>query len=180
MFSILLLSALTAGAAPLQAEIAAVAALPGDPATVAAAGVTRDDTPMLTIETERPSPFDAPTARRLVIVGGIGGDEVSARLALDAVRWLKAAAPRDVRRQWIVSVLPFADPDKRGTPMEFPPAKGFFDDPQRPETRYIWRWIAYQAPDLVVVLASRDSPMPRISDRSRTRRPTRSTRFELP
>src|SRR5262245_58128107 len=141
MLSILLASAMAA-APPLQSEVTAVAGLSGDPAVVSAAGITRDDTPILTIETERPSPFDAPTAlRRLVIVGGIDGDARSARLAVDAVRWLKTAAPRDVRRHWIVSALPFADPDTRGTPMEFPPAKGFFDDPQRPETRYVWRWI---------------------------------------
>src|SRR5689334_20736432 len=142
MASILLLAALAA-AAPLQSDVAAVAALSGEPSVASAAGITRNDTPILTIETARPSPFDASPLRRLVIVGGIDGDDRSARMVVDAVRWLKTAAPGGVRREWIVSALPSADPDTRGTPMAFPPAKGFFDDPERPETRYVWRWITY-------------------------------------
>jgi len=45
-----------------------------------------------------------------------------------------------------------ADPDghARARPFRFPPAKGFFDDPDQPESRYVWRWVMYQAPDLVV------------------------------
>jgi rhamnogalacturonyl hydrolase YesR len=153
MFCIALLSAAVAAAAPLEADIAAVATLRGEPAIVSAAGVTRADTPMLTIE--NPSPFDAPSVRRLVLVGGLDGDEASARLVLDAVRWLKTSAPPAIRRAWVVSALPFADPDSRGVPMEFPPSKGFFDDPQRPESRYVWRWITYQAPDVVFQITSR-------------------------
>ena len=37
-------------ASPLEAEIRAVAALPGEPRIVSAAGVTRDETPILTLE----------------------------------------------------------------------------------------------------------------------------------
>jgi rhamnogalacturonyl hydrolase YesR len=158
MTSIFLLAALAVSAAPpLQSEVAAVAALSGEPAVVSAGGITRNDTPILTIETARPSPFDASPLRRLVIVGGIDGDERSAGMVVDAIRWLKTAAPGSIRREWIVSALPFADPDRHETPMAFPPAKGFFDDPERPETRYVWRWITYQAPDLVVQFASTGS-----------------------
>jgi unsaturated rhamnogalacturonyl hydrolase len=65
---------------------------------------------------------------------------------------MKTAAPRQIRDRWIVSALPMADPDGHAhtKPYRFPPAKGFYEDPEQPESRYVWRWVTYQAPDLVV------------------------------
>jgi unsaturated rhamnogalacturonyl hydrolase len=138
-----------AAAPPLEADVRAVAALAGEPRIVSAAGVTRDETPIVTIE--NPDAFDAlASKRRLVLVGGLDGDEASARLVLDALRWLKTSAPPEIRAAWSVSVLPFGDPDKRGTALTFPPDKGFFDDALRPESRYVWRWMTFQAPDAVI------------------------------
>jgi len=147
--ALFLLSTMLAAALPLDVDIRAVAALAGEPRIVSAAGVTRDGTPIVTIE--NPDAFDARvTKRRLVLVGGLDGDEASARLVVDAVRWLKSSAPPEIRAAWTVSALPFADPDRRRTAMAFPPDKGFFDDAQRPESRYVWRWMTFQAPDAVV------------------------------
>jgi rhamnogalacturonyl hydrolase YesR len=145
-----------------ESDIKAVAALPGEPHVVSAAGVTRDETPLVTIE--NPAAFDlGVTKLRVVIVGGFDGDERSARAVVDAIRWFKAEASPALRQRWNVSALPMADPDRHSAtrPFAFPPDKGFFDDPQQPESRYIWRWIVYQAPDLVLEVrggdASRDS-----------------------
>ena len=145
----------------LRAALEALAALPGEPRTVSAAGTTRDDVPLLTLENG--SPFEASRPERhLVLVGGLNGDASAARIVLDAVRWFKAEAPESERDRWLVSALPLALPDAGtgadvgagagagGTPATFPPVDGFFDDPDRPESRYIWRWVTYQAPDLVV------------------------------
>ena len=137
--------------APIDADLTSVAALPGEPRMVSAAGITRGDAPLSTLE--NPSAFDpAAPALRLVIVGGLDGDARGARAALAAVRWLKTAAPRATRNRWSVSALPMADPDghARMRPFTFPPVKGFYEDPEQPESRYVWRWVAYQAPDLVV------------------------------
>jgi hypothetical protein len=145
--------------APLDADLRALAALPGEPAIVSAAGITRAETPLLTIE--NPSAFDpASTKLRLVIVGGLDGDEKGARAAIDAVRWMKTNAPKRIRDRWTVSALPMADPDSRARmkPYSFPPAKGFYEDPEQPESRYVWRWVAYQAPDLVVEIRGDTSP----------------------
>ena len=142
--------AVTPAASP-DADLKAIASLPGEPRSVSAAGVTRRETPLLTIENA--SAFGpASTKLRLVIVGGLDGDERGARAVVAAVRWLKRGAPGDVRARWTVSALPMADPDgrARAKPFRFPPAKGFFDDPDQPESRYVWRWVVYQAPDLVV------------------------------
>ena len=77
-------------------DMTATAALPGEPHALSAAGVTRTDQPLLTIE--NPAPFDTSTKRRLVIVGGLGGDVESANAVVAAVRWFKTNAPAAVRR----------------------------------------------------------------------------------
>ena len=139
-------------AGELRAALDALAAVAGEPRIVSAAGVTRDETRLLTLED--PSPFDPGRSEwRMVIVGGLDGDaEAAARIVLDAVRWFKAEASESERAGWTVSALPMAhpSPDAAGRPGGFPPDGGFFDDPDRPESRYVWRWVAYQAPDLVI------------------------------
>ena len=129
-----------------------VAAVPGDPGIVSAAGTTRDGQRIRTIE--HGAPFDpARSERRLVLVGGLDGDSVSASIVLDAVHWFKSEASDSTRSAWLVSALPLAAPSSDASllsPDTFPPADGFFDHPDRPDTRYVWRWVSYQAPDLVV------------------------------
>ena len=138
-------------AQPLEPRITAVATLPGDPRIVSAAGITRTESPLLTIENG--AAFD-PTANtlRLVIVGGLDGDARDADAVLAAVKWIKSDAPVATRARWIVSALPMADADghARANAFQFPPAKGFYEDPEQPESRYVWRWAAYQAPDFLI------------------------------
>ena len=146
-------------ASSLRAALNEVAALGGEPSLVSAAGVTRDETPLLTLE--NPSPFDlSRPERRIVLVGGLEGDpDAAARIVIDAVRWFKAEASDEERARWTVSALPTAHPSRDGAgppPGGFPPVDGFFDDPDRPETRYVWRWVTYQAPDLVVEVRAGD------------------------
>ncbi len=129
--AVLLLSAALAAAAPFEADVRAAAALPGEPHVVSAAGVTRDETSVLTIENE--TAFD-PSDRRLrvVLVGAPGGD---ARPVIDAVRWFKTRAPRTLRARWALSALPLA---------AFEAA----------DNLSLARWITFQAPDLVVTIGT--------------------------
>ena len=153
-----LASPATIATAPPDGDLRALAALPGEPRIVSAAGVTRGETPLLTIE--NPAAFDpASTKLRLVLVGGLDGDPRGAAAVMAAVRWMKRDAPKRIRDRWIVSALPMADPDghARTRPFQFPPAKGFYEDPEQPESRYVWRWVAYQAPDLVVEFRGDDA-----------------------
>ena len=146
-----------ADTAALAAALDALATSGGEPRIVSGAGMTRDDVPLLTLENG--TPFDASRPeRRLVLVGGLDGDADSARLVLDAVRWFKTEAPEAERARWLVSALPLGLPGAgaAGPPATFPPVDGFFDHPERPETRYVWRWVAYQAPDLVVEVRAGD------------------------
>ena len=146
-----------------RAALEALAAVAGEPRTLSAAGMTRDDVPLLTLENNLAFDVSRPE-RRLVLVGGLDGGADAARLVLDAVRWFKTEAPESERARWLVSALPQALPDAAtgadvgagGTPANFPPVDGFFDDPDRPESRYVWRWVTYQAPDLVVEVRAGD------------------------
>ena len=131
----LLASTLLAAASPIDADIRTVAALAGEPRAVSAAGVTRDEAPILTIENE--TAFDpAETKRRVVLIGGPGGD---GRAVVDAVRWFKTRAPRAVRQRWTLSALPVA---------RFETA----------DTQSLTRWITFQAPDLIVTIGSLPVP----------------------
>jgi rhamnogalacturonyl hydrolase YesR len=134
-------------------ELDAVAALAGEPHSVAAGGVTRTNSRILTLE--NPFPFVPSKQSRLVIVAD---DERAARATLDAIRWFKTRAPKALRDRWAVSALLLAygndaTPAQR---LEFPPLKGFFDHPEQPESRYAWRWVTYQAPDLVLQIRGGD------------------------
>ena len=85
----------------MRTALAALAALPGEPTGVSAGGVTRDETPLLTVENG--APFDpVGAARRLVLVSGLDGNPDSARVVLDAVRWFKTTASDGDRARWMV------------------------------------------------------------------------------
>src|SRR5690349_13217661 len=100
----LLVSAAIAAAAPFETELRAVAALPGEPHVVSAAGVTRDEAPILSVE--NPSAFNPADRRlRVVLVGGPSGDP---QAVVNAVRWFKQRAPRTIRSRWALSALPSA------------------------------------------------------------------------
>jgi len=97
MIAALLLA--TALADTFAIELQQVAALPGEPSHVAAAGITKDEQPILTLENG--SAFDAKSPTRRVVVRGGG--------AIDVVRWMKTKAPVRLRQQWAVSALPSSD-----------------------------------------------------------------------
>ena len=107
------------------------------------------------ITLENDSPFQNASQRRLVIVAD---DERAARATLDAIRWFKTRAPQGLRDQWSLSALLLAHANDAvpAQKLQFPPQKGFFDHPDEPESRYAWRWVTYQAPDLVLQLRGGD------------------------
>ena len=147
---------------PLLSTLQAVAALPRSPSIVAAAGLTRADERLLTLEHAR-SVGDS--ARHLVIVGGLDATSESAHAVLEALRWFKSEAPDVLRRAWTITALPCAYPQRCSTEtpapvraaegtQAFPPEDGFYNHDTSPESRYLWRWVAFQAPDLVLEVRS--------------------------
>jgi rhamnogalacturonyl hydrolase YesR len=149
---------------PQLDELAAVASLRGEPQHISAAGVTRTGSRLLTIENG--APFEPlQSARRRIVV--IADDDRAALATLAAIRWFKTAAPGSVRDQWAISgvLLSYGNDAAPARQLEFPPAKGFFNHPEQPESRYLWRWVAYQAPDVVLQIRggdvlSRSTPPP--------------------
>ncbi len=139
----------------LRASLDEVAALPEQPAIVSAGGITRDQTALLTLE--NPTPFSEDAARRrLVLVGGLDGSVDGARAVVEAVRWFKIEASEAAREGWVISAMPLVDPDGTGLDATepFPPEEGYYDDADRPEAHYAWRWVTYQAPDAVLVVGA--------------------------
>ena len=147
---------------PLLGAIETVAALPGAPSTVSAAGLTPAGQRILTLEQTGRVP--APV-RHLVIVGGLDGTAESTRAVLEALRWFKTEASAEVQRAWSITAVPCAYPEycltgstavgraPANTPI-FPPEGGFYNDETAPEPRYLWRWVAFQSPDLVLEVRS--------------------------
>ena len=136
--------------ADLVAAMTDIAALTGEPSVLSAAGLTNEMDRLLTVEnTSALSPAD--TRRRVVLVAGLDGDRSSADMAVEAVRWFKSVADPKIRSKWSISALPFANPGKQQS-LSFPPEDGFYNDAAVPETRYVWRWVTYQAPDVVIEL----------------------------
>jgi len=146
MITTLLLTA--ALAFPLEDNLRALAAIAGEPNRIGAAGITRDEMPILTIENG--AAFDpAATRRRLVLIGGLDGDARSADAVVAAVRWFKTRASSVTRRQWTISALPSA---------HFDPA----------DKLSLTRWITFQAPDLVVTIGGGGDPLKGVPYKSMT------------
>ena len=144
-----------ANLAELRAALESVAALDGAPGVVSAGGITRDETPLLTIE-NRTAYREGAERRRLVLVGGLDGGPESTQAVVEAVRWFKVEAPEAARARWTVSAMPLVDPGGGGLDGTdpFPPEEGYYDDAGRPEAHYLWRWVTYQTPDLVLVVGA--------------------------
>src|SRR5258707_11759813 len=112
-------------AATLGPQLDAVARLPGEPSMVSAAGMTKAEEPVLTIENG--SAFDVGPRKRRVVIVGSGGDDRVADAVIAAVRWMKTNAPGDLRQQWVVSAMP-------ATAL----------DPTDPQS--LTRWVTFQGP----------------------------------
>src|SRR4051812_49272701 len=104
MGGVLALAAVTAGSAapgPEHAELdkrlAEVAKLPGEPSVLESAGVTRSDIPLRSLESRAPLAGSGVSRRRLVLVGGLDGNDRGVDAVLGAVRWFKTEAPAAAR-----------------------------------------------------------------------------------
>lgn len=140
---------------PQADELRLVASLRGDPRHVSAAGVTRTASRLLTIESQETFAPSERDRRRIVIVAD---NERAARATLAAIRWFKTTAPQRVRNRWALSAgfLSYANDATPAQQLQFPPVKGFFDHPEQPESRYLWRWATYQAPDVLLQIRGGD------------------------
>lgn len=108
------------------------------------------------------------TGIRVVLIGGLQGRSAD----VEAARITAEVLPRMARNagvDLILSVIPVANPDAlsedaisdeplNAVPASgYPPEGGFFDDSENPEARYLWRWISFAAPNLLLEVEDGDA-----------------------
>jgi unsaturated rhamnogalacturonyl hydrolase len=86
----------------------------------------------------------------VLLVSGLAGDRDGALLVSQEVR--KFEAIPQSRRPFRLLAIPLANPEN--SQLVFPPAGAAYRD--NVESHVLWRWIAIQAPDLVLVAAEED------------------------
>ena len=129
-----------------------------------ACGVTRSLTPIPALLDR--NAYSADSARaRILLVGGLSGRPEDVDLALHALE-LYVGGGEGLALRVSLSAVPCANPDGlrlgRGPDngaggnlsQGYPPVGNFYFDARDPEKRYLWRWICFQAPDLVLELQS--------------------------
>ena len=129
------------------------------------AGITRRDTRIAAF-VHQDAYADDTDRHRLLIAGGLSGslaDVEAVAASLDAY-----ARSQRLRNRIALSAIPCANPDglsldvgpgngSGGVPgVGYPPEGGFFNHATKPESRYIWRYIGFMAPDYVVEIRSGD------------------------
>lgn len=118
--------------------------------SVAAAGVSVSGADLDCVEPLEPA---GAQQNRLVIVAGLDARPGGSAAARNFLRWWFGPDSAAARSGWQIAVLPTALPaGVPGQGLVFPPQKGFFNDAETPESRYVWRWCAMQGPDVVVEL----------------------------
>ena len=131
----------------------------------AACGVTRSFRSIPSLE--EPGTYRiAPGRVKVVLVGGLSGDPRDAALCVEAVR-LFAQDRERLGVKIALNAAPAAAPDGiagvdhpardlSGNGL-YPPEDGYYFDAGFPEARYLWRWVCYQAPHLVLELRRGES-----------------------
>jgi rhamnogalacturonyl hydrolase YesR len=88
----------------------------------------------------------APSARTVVLIGGIGGEDAGSATVRAAVVAYERGRNHPVR----LFAVPVANPD--AVTLEFPPAGIAYRE--HAESHTLWRWLGAQAPDLVVIVGN--------------------------
>ena len=103
---------------------------------------------------------------RILIIGGVNGTDGEVQLALDVIETITNDS--NGFNTLSISYIPCLDYDAYIGNLQapetqsklthgFPPDGNYFFDSEIPESRYIWRWVSYQAPDLVIELSLGES-----------------------
>ncbi len=142
----------------LESTVAELASANRDIWTLSACGVTRAGRRMLAL-VDRDAYEPSAERVRVLLVGGMSGAPDDVAVAVEALRYFAAGRYRD---GIALSAVPCANPgglvlrtgpaNGSGGTVEggYPPVGGFFDHPTSPESRYLWCWACYQAPDVVI------------------------------
>ncbi len=134
--------------------------------TQSACGVTRSGCEIPVI-LERDAYLPSARRARVLLVSGLSGRDVDVGQAMEALEIFASSGQRYAGGV-ALSAVPCGNPDglalgvvadngAGGDPSTgYPPEGNFFFDSRDPEKRYLWRWICFQAPDLVLEVQSGD------------------------
>lgn len=130
--------------------------------TRTACGVTRSLSPIPALVDR--NAYSAETSRtRILLLGGMSGRAVDVDAALHALE-LYVGGGDGLALRIALSAVPCGNPDGLrlgkgpengvgGSPSQgYPPVGNFYFDENDPEKRYLWRWICFQAPDLLLAV----------------------------
>ncbi len=99
---------------------------------------------------------------RILVIGGVNGTDGEVQLALDVIETITNDS--NGFNALSISYIPCLNYDAYIGNLQAPetrtklthgfsPNGNYFSDPEIPESRYIWRWVSYQAADLVIELS---------------------------
>ncbi len=103
---------------------------------------------------------------RILVIGGVNGTDGEVQLALDVIETITNDS--NGFNGLSISYIPCLNYDAYISNPQAPQTEGklthgfpadgnYFFDPEIPESRYIWRWVSYKAPDLVIELSLGES-----------------------
>ena len=128
--------------------------------TLDACGVTRSDTQIPALL--HPDAYVPETDRtRVLLLSGLTGGSQGVENGFRVLESY-AGGGESLERDVALSAIPCANPDglaqgtlpnngAGGNPAEgYPPEDDYYYDPNDPEARYLWRWISFHAPDVVL------------------------------
>ena len=94
---------------------------------------------------------------RVLLVSGASGNEADAALALGVLESYRSGGS-SLSDRIALSAAPSVNPEGNGDQsLGYPPQDGYFFDAEQPESRYLWRWLCFQAPDIALEVRSGES-----------------------
>jgi rhamnogalacturonyl hydrolase YesR len=98
---------------------------------------------------------------RVLLLGGLSGNPSDSGLVLKVLEF-SADQEERLAQKVALSAVPWANLDAftpnsgplRDLSGGYPPQDNFYFDPDTPESRYLWRWICLQSPDLLLEIRS--------------------------
>ena len=98
--------------------------------------------------------YDRESERASILVIGDMTGQAPGDVVVDALVDVARRMRNDSDSVPAISVVPA--PGLTGNATPYPPIEGFFDHQSDPVARYLWRWIGYLAPDLIVEIRGGD------------------------
>ncbi|PKB79788.1 MAG: hypothetical protein BZY88_11535 [SAR202 cluster bacterium Io17-Chloro-G9] len=106
---------------------------------------------------DREAYLPASSRTRVLLISGLSGSERDVALAMRTLELFRDEGDR-LGDRIALTAVPWANPQgSHDITSGYPPLENFFNDPEAPEKRYLWRWICFQAPGLILEVRAGES-----------------------